>query len=92
MVRETDHWPGSAPSHGRRRPPTGPGAALTLPADVAHTFTAEVPGTRLLGFATGDRAGRLFRDIVSAVAEHPDQEKLVPTLPSVARANDVEFV
>ncbi|GAB2524126.1 cupin domain-containing protein [Nocardiopsis aegyptia] len=69
-----------------------PGAALTLPADVAHTFTAEAPGARLLGFATGDRAGRLFRAIVAALDEHPDREELVPTLLSVARANEVEFV
>jgi quercetin dioxygenase-like cupin family protein len=69
-----------------------PGAALTLPAHVAHTFTAEAPGTRVLGFATGDRAGRLFRAIVAAVAEHPAQEELIPVLTSVARANDVEFV
>lgn len=67
-----------------------PGASLTLPADVAHTFTADAPGTRVLGFATGDSAGRLFRAIVAAVAEHPDDP--VPALLSVAREHDVAFV
>ncbi|CAL9339760.1 hypothetical protein SUDANB121_00254 [Nocardiopsis dassonvillei] len=67
-----------------------PGASLTLPEDVPHTFAAEAPGTRVLGFATGDRAGRLFRAIVAAVAEEPDE--LIPALLSVAREHDVEFV
>lgn len=67
-----------------------PGASITIPEDVAHTFAAEAPGTRVLGFATGDKAGRLFRAIAEAAAEHP--EDLVPALASVAREHEVEFV